>query len=186
MLSNRLPADRIAVHVIAPYCIEIILKELEIILFISCSTKVSNHGNKKLFPILVQYFSTSEGISVKFLYLDVLPNEKTETVVAFIIKILSNFKLHSKWIAFGGDNCNLNFGGLNRKGDLNVFKYLKAQMNENLIGIGCPIHIVHNAAKHGIDLLPFDVESIVMKVFNHFSVYTVRTESLKDFCSFVL
>lgn len=183
--SARTKTRSITVHVIAPYCIELILKELDSILFISFSTDASNHGNKKIFPLLIQYFSTTEGICVKLIYLDALPNETAQTVVEYIVKILTKYNLTNKSVAFGADNCNTNFGGLRRKGDINVFKFLKNQINDNLIGIGCNVHILHNSAKQGIDLLPFDVESIVMKIFNHFACYTVRTETLKDFCNFV-
>lgn len=30
-----------------------------------------------------------------------------------------------------------------------------------------------------------DVESVIMKIFNYFSIYTVRTEALKEFCDYV-
>jgi hypothetical protein len=33
--------------------------------------------------------------------------------------------------------------------------------------------------------LSSDVEAIVVKIFNYFSIYTIRTEKLKDYCEFV-
>jgi len=46
-------------------------------------------------------------------------------------------------------------------------------------------HIIHNAAKKGLETLSIDVQLIIMKIYNHFSVYTVQTEELKEFCEFV-
>ncbi|CAH1098872.1 unnamed protein product [Psylliodes chrysocephalus] len=34
-------------------------------------------------------------------------------------------------------------------------------------------------------ILSLDVEVIILKIFNDFAIYTVRTEKLKVFCSFV-
>lgn len=54
-----------------------------------------------------------------------------------------------------------------------------------MLGVGCPAHILHNAIHHGVDQFDmFDIESIILKIYNYFSIYTVRTESLKDFCEF--
>lgn len=183
--SAKTKTRAIATNVISPYCLRMILKSITEISFISISTDASNHGNIKIFPLLIQYFSVTDGISTKLLYLDALKNETSETITAFIIKNLENSNLKAKCIAFSADNTNTNFGGRRRKGCQNVYKLLKKEISQHLIGIGCPIHILHNAAKHGIDLLQFDVEAIAMKIYSTFSIYTVRSESLKEFCSFV-
>lgn len=97
-------------------------------------------------------------------------------------------KIQSKCFAFAGDNANVNFGGINRKdgkNGKNVFSQLKVMLKKPLVGLGCPAHVLHNCIQHGADLMPVDVEAIVLKVFNYFAVYTVRTEALKDFCEFV-
>lgn len=72
-----------------------------------------------------------------------------------------------------------------RAGKNNVYAKLEAAGNTQLIGIGCPAHILHNAIRFGMDVLPIDLESIIEKVFNYFSIYTVRSETLKEFCDFV-
>jgi hypothetical protein len=46
------------------------------------------------------------------------------------------------------------------------------------------MHILHNAAKHGLKLLSFDVEMLVMKVFNEFSSSAKKIDELKDFFLF--
>lgn len=84
-------------------------------------------------------------------------------------------------VAFCGDNCPTNFGSRERGGQRNVFFRLK-QWILDLIGIGCAAHIVHNALKCACDGMPFDVECIVVKIYSHFYMYTVRVEALKTLC----
>ena len=88
-------------------------------------------------------------------------------------------------MAFGGDNCNANFGGLHRRGKNNVFTKLRDQANMKMEGIGCPAHILHNTMQTSADILSCDIEAVIVKLFTYFSIYTVRTERLKDFCDFV-
>ena len=51
-----------------------------------------------------------------------------------------------------------------------------------LIPVGCPAHILHNAAEKGAELLTVDIETIVLKIGSHFKSQTGRTNSLKQFC----
>jgi len=103
-----------------------------------------------------------------------------------LIQTLNKYKLGDKCIAFVGDNTNTNFGGINRKEGCNIFTNLKNNLNKELVCIGCPAHILHNSIHHGVDQLDnIDIDSIVLKIFNYFSIYTVRTEKLKEFCDFV-
>lgn len=170
-------------NVIAPFCIQQIVNSIQSIQFLSVATDASNHGSLKLFPILIQFFDYKTGINSKLIYLDQLPNETSETISTYLINTLNKFDITKKCIAFAADNCNTNFGGINRLGEKNVFNKLNVGLGKELIGIGCPVHIIHNAAKHGLESLPFDVEMISLKIFNFFSSYTVRTETLKTFCS---
>lgn len=57
--------------------------------------------------------------------------------------------------------------------------------NSLLVGVGCPAHIVHNTKQHGCDQLSLDIDLIVMKVYNYFSIDTIRHEKLKEFCDSV-
>lgn len=42
-----------------------------------------------------------------------------------------------------------------------------------------------NAIYHGCDTLPVDADIIIVKIYNYFSIYTVRTERLRDFSEFL-
>jgi hypothetical protein len=74
---------------------------------------------------------------------------------------------------------------VNRNGTNNIFHKLKVEIGKDIEGIGCPAHILHNTVSTAADRLSTDVEAIVGKIFNYFSIYTIRTEKLKDLCEFV-
>ena len=80
----RTKCESIAIHVIAPYAereLEIQLKESH---FITIMTDASNHGNTKLFPILVRFFQPYEGICVKILDFQSQPGETSDIIVNYL------------------------------------------------------------------------------------------------------
>ncbi|CAB4054986.1 unnamed protein product [Lepeophtheirus salmonis] len=82
------------------------------------------------------------------------------------------------------DNCSTNFGEIQRPEEgRDVFANLKKQ-NKSLIGVGCPAHILNTCVHHGADTLDVDIENIIFKMYQHFHIYTVRTESLMEYCEF--
>ncbi|KAL0902496.1 hypothetical protein ABMA27_000350 [Loxostege sticticalis] len=171
-------------NVLSPLLIAELKSDLTNVAFISVSTDASNHGSTKLFPIVIQYLDIQKnGITSKLLEIECTENKTSDTIVEIILKQLREHDLLSKCVAFSGDNCNTNFGGNSRAGTKNVFYKLKGQLNPNVVGVGCSAHVLHNAIHHGCDTLPIDVESIIMKIYNIFSIYTVRTEALKEFCA---
>lgn len=181
---NRTKATAIVKNVLSPLSIAELKSDLTNVAFISVSTDASNHGSTKLFPIVIQYFDKQKnGITSKLLEIECTENETSDTIVEIILKQLREHDLLSKCVAFSGDNCNTNFGGNSRAGTNNVFYKLKGQLNPNIVGVGCSAHVLHNAIHHGCDTLAIDVESIIMKIYNFFSIYTVRTEALKEFCA---
>lgn len=84
-------------------------------------------------------------------------------------------------MCFCADNAKVNFGGESRGGENNVYYRLKETF-PHLIGVGCVAHIEHNALKHACDVMPFDVECVIVKVYSHFYRNTVRVTALKKFC----
>lgn len=187
LTCSRTKTEAIINNVLAPYSIDLIVKNLEKIPFISISTDSSNHGSQKLFPLILQYFDYEKsGIEVKLIALQETTNEKAETVKNVILEVLDKHNLRRKLSAFVGDNAKVNFGGINRGGSNNIFHLLKEEVNSELIGIGCPAHILHNTAQHGMGQLElYDVDILVFKIFRYFSIYTVRTNELKEFCEYV-
>lgn len=181
----RTKTEAIVMNVIAPLSIESVLAEISQTAYVSISTDASNHGSLKVFPILLQYYTKENGLQVRLLDVKSLENETSDSITEMLTTFMKEHNLTDKCIAFSGDNCNTNYGGKKRAGKNNVYAKLKAAGNTQLIGIGCPAHILHNAIRFGMDVLPIDLESIIEKVFNYFSIYSVRTETLKEFCDFV-
>ena len=139
-----------------------------------------------LFPIVIQYFDWQKGgLQSKLIEVKSTTNECAVTIATEIKNTLREKGLFEKCVSFTGDNCNTNFGGLRRKetGN-NVFAHLKKD-KPSLVGIGCPAHILNNCIHHGVNQLSIDIESVIYKIYQHFSIYTVRTEALKEYCDFV-
>ena len=65
-----------------------------------------------------------------------------------------------------------------------IFNHLKDEVSA-LVGVGCPAHILHNCLHHGVNQMSLGLQSIIYKTYQHFCVYTVHTEELKDYCVFV-
>lgn len=143
----------------------------------------SNHGNKKIYPILVRFFQPYEGVQVKILDLQDQRGETSDIIVNYVVQVLTNHSLAAKVVAFCGDNANVNFGGAARRGSNNVLVKLQSSLEKTLIGIGCGAHIIHNAIKSAADGLPVDYECIIVKIYSFFYIYTVRVEALKEFCA---
>ena len=184
--SARTKCSAIIKNVLAPHIIAEVVKDINNSSFYSISTDASNHNAEKIFPLIVQYFSRKNGLQIKLLRVKSLPNETSETISNFCRESLIELGLDvKKCVAFGGDNTNTNFGGRLRKGTNNVFLKVKESMNDSMEGVGCPAHILHNAAHTAANVLSIDVEVIVVKAFSYSRIYTVRTEKLKEFCDFV-
>lgn len=109
------------------------------------------------------------------------PGETSDIIVNLLNAAMNKFNIKQKLVAFCGDNAACNFGNLERTGRNNAFYKLK-QLYPGLIGVGCAAHIVHNTLKKACDKMPFDVEMIVVKIYSHFYLFTVRVANLKDFC----
>lgn len=92
------------------------------------------------------------------------------------MNVLKKYNLSSKIVAFSGNNCNIYFGGVLRKGTNNVFAILNDKLKKNISGIGCAVHILYNAMHSNVDILPTDIELIINKIFQYFHIYTVRKE----------
>ena len=57
----------------------------------------------------------------------------------------------------------------------NKIMFFKAKDNvkRDLVVIGCTVHIIHNCLQHTVDTLPICVESLVVKIYKSFDIYTV-------------
>lgn len=184
--TARTKATALINNVLSPHSVSTCVSELENIPFYGVSTDASNHKAEKIFPLLIQYFKEDCGITTKIIKVSSLKNETSETITSYCLTSLAEVNLPlDKCTSFCGDNTNTNFGGVNRKGVNNIFHKLQGSLGKDIEGIGCPAHVLHNTASCAADVLAVDVETIVVKLFNYFSIYTIRTEELKHFCEFV-
>ncbi|KAL3125559.1 hypothetical protein niasHT_009692 [Heterodera trifolii] len=117
-----------------------------------------------------------KGIQIRLLDLECLPGETSEQVFEWIKHILKKHKLNiENLVAFCGDNTPANFGSSDHTGTNNVFQKLKS-LRGNLITVGCPAHVLHNAARRSADNLPIDIEKDKMilpellDIMSHFKV----------------
>ncbi|KAF2888911.1 hypothetical protein ILUMI_17263 [Ignelater luminosus] len=178
----RTKSEAIIKRVLAPFAFDALTQELETSHFVSIFSDASNHKDIKLFPTLVRYFNTQNGISIKIIDVTSAPGETAEIISNLLLKVLDKNNLRNKLVAYCADNANTNFEGVSKKGNKNVFNKLKQNVPQKLIGIGCAAHIIHNTIQTAADLLPVDVDSVINKIYSHFYIFTVRVESLKTFC----
>lgn len=85
-------------------------------------------------------------------------------------------------VALCADNTNCNFGGAARRGRNNIFHKMQDFLDKKLIGVNCVTHILNNCVQTASDLLPVDVEVLIIKIYSFFYIYTVRVEKLKEIC----
>lgn len=173
--------EAIATTVFAPFARDELKKDLSDRKFLTVLTDASNKGSVKMMPVLVRYFIPTIGVRVKMLNLTSQKGETSLIISDLIKSTAEKLEIGEKIVGFCADNCPTNFGSSERGGCNNVFYRLR-QWRPSLIGIGCAAHIVHNALKASCDELPFDIECLVVKIYSHFYIYTVRVEALKEIC----
>ena len=183
----RTKVEAIVNNVLSPMTVQYALNDIQEhgVMYLGVATDGSNHQSIKLFPIVIQYFDwINGGLQSKLLEVRSTTNETFLTIANEVKETLTKMDLFEKCVSFTGDNCNTNFGGLARRKGNNVFSRLKNDV-PNLVGIGCPAHILNNCLHHGTNQMSIDIESIIYKTYQYFCIYTVRTEELKTYCEFV-
>lgn len=182
MSCGRTKAEALVTEVLAPKAVQEVinkLKSAENPRPFSIQTDASNKGNRKMFPLAVQFFTAESGVMNKLIDFVENPDESAEGIVTTIRSSLGNLGLTLDHVsAFSADNSNVNYGIHN-----SVFSKLKSS-NSDLLRGNCHAHIVHNTIKYALDQLSVDIENVVLKVYSFFSISAKRRESLKEFCAF--
>lgn len=180
----RTKCEAIVTNVFAPYASSILQDDLSERNFVCISTDASNHGYTKMIPVVVRYFNPTVGVNVKMIDFTSQKGETSEIIASLIRTTVEKKKLVEKMVGFCGDNCATNFGSQYRGGRNNVYYRLK-HWRPSLVGVGCAAHIVHNSIKSACDMMPYDIEAVVVKIYKHFYIHTVRVEALKEFCDMI-
>ena len=178
----RTKSEAIVKKILAPYSLSLCVADLKETNFISIYTDQSNHSEIKCLPILVRYFSKFTGTSVRLIDFKSIQSETSFVLSENVLSTIKNFNLEQKIIALCADNTNTNFGGAARKGENNLHFKLKDQLNPNIIGIGCSAHIINNTIQTAVDLFPVEIDTVIIKIYSFFYIYTIRVESLMQFC----
>lgn len=180
---GKTKAAAIAHNVLAPASLQAHLKYLtEKNVFYSISSDASNHKNRKMFPLVLRYYCPGDDSNndVKCFLLDFyeVANETAAAIFESIKVKLNKFGLKLDNITgYSGDNANVNFGCNN-----SVFTRLHGE-NENILPLKCPTHLIHNSVHYALDRCPFDVENVVLKTYNFFSIHAKRSQILYEFCT---
>lgn len=177
-------ASAIVSGVFEPMILAQIKQELEEAHFVSISTDASNHKEIKMFPVIIRFFSPTEGIKIRLIEFTELKSEDGEHIFNMLKATFVEWGFGHKIICFCADNCPTNFGKVDRaNGKLNVFTRLQNELNENLIGMGCLAHILHNAPQNAcLAVLPFDVQNLLVLLYKQFYISTKQTDNLKKLC----
>lgn len=178
---GRTKIQAIARNVFGPFAIDMLKTELSKVSYVSLLTDASTHGNTKMMPVLVRFFSPTKGAFVKMLDLTTQKGETSKIISDLVKTTAQKNEIVDKLVAFCADNCPTNFGSADRGGNNNVYYHLR-QWRPSLLGMGCAANIVHNALKHASDLLPIDIENIVVKIYSKFYRSTLQVEALKALC----
>lgn len=181
---GKTKCEAIILNVLAPLALEELNFDLSHANFVALSMDASNKNEVKLVPLIVRYFKQESGVQIKLLDFKSLPGETAEILSNHLMGVVKENKLEEKVVGFCGDNCNTNFGGVKRRGKNNVFTLIQREFGRSINGIGCGAHIVHNTIQTAVDVLPIEIEALVVKIYKYFHIYTVRVTKLKEFCEF--
>jgi hypothetical protein len=132
--------------------------------FVTITIDASNRKEVKIVQCVVRYFLPEQGVKVKLLDFQSVPGETSEILTKYLLSVIKNHDLSKKVVGFCGDNSNTTFGGVKRNGENNVHSRLKKEMGRNIVGVGCGARIVHNCLQTAVDVLPIEVEALVVNI----------------------
>lgn len=181
---GRTKAESIVENILAPKSIHIVLDELGVnnnqVIPFSLANDASNKGNKKMFPVAVQYFHLEKGIQNRIIDFYEDPCENSEAITTRLLNCLQKYKLElSNVSSYSADNASVNYGK-----NKSVYKKL-TDLNPKILKSNCNCHVIHNAARHACKALSLDVENLVLKIYAEFSISSKRVKELKECFDFL-
>lgn len=178
-------ATAILTGVLEPMIISQLQNELNEASFVCISTDTSSHNEVTMYPVIARYFLPLKGVKTRLIEFSNMYSEKGADIFGVLQACWENWKIKNKIKMFLADNCPTNFGTSDREhGKLNVFTRLKKELGDNLVGIGCLAHILHNAPDDACSaVLPFDIQNVLVLIYKQFYKSTKQTEALKLICN---
>lgn len=161
--------------------LQMLTTQLESANFVTLCCDSSNHGNLKIFPVIVRFFSFDTGVQTKLIDVFQLEDETGLTLFHTLEAVWTKFNLQHKVMCLTADSCPTNFGGVTRGGDQNLFARMQKKFNNRLVGVGCNLHLAHKSIENSCHKFQtfFDIEATVVNIYNHFSKHTVRNTRLQ-------
>lgn len=177
-------ASAIVTGVFEPMILNQIQLELNEAMYVCLGTDTSSHKEVTMYPIIARYFLPLEGIKTRLIDFSNLFSETGKDIFGVLKTTWEKYNIREKVSSYSADNCKTNFGNVDREGGkLNVFTRLKEALGNNLVGVGCTAHILHNAPEDAcLNALPFDIQHILVLIYKQFYTSTKQTEALKQFC----
>lgn len=177
-------ASAIVTGVLEPMILAQIKTELDKAQFVCLSTDTSSHKEITMYPVIARYFLPLEGVKTRLIDFSNIFRETGADIFDVLKSNWENWQIKNKVKVFCGDNCPTNFGKSDREhGKLNVYARLKSALGDDLIGIGCILHILHNTPDDACSsVLPFDIQHILVLIYKQFYHSTKQTEELKSIC----
>lgn len=177
---GRTKAASYVENVLGPKAQEMCIGDLKNVFFFSIGSDASNKGNKKLFPVVVRYFSKTSGIVDALLDFYNDNDESSEAIAHQLKSIIENNELSLCSVSsYAADNASVNYGKHS-----SVYQKLKLN-NPNIVQANCNCHVLNNCVKYALKGFAFDVESFVIKTYNSFASSAKKSEALRDFCDFL-
>nr|XP_057944009.1 uncharacterized protein LOC131138794 [Doryrhamphus excisus] len=175
--SARTKTEAIINAVIAPHSVDVALESLAQIPYCGVSADWGDHGAGRISPVLVQYFDWKNGgMQSKLIEVSNDPS---------IRETLERSDILAKCVAFTGDTCNTMFRPQVEAFSIHADLQSSLQ-NQAVMGVGCPAHVLNNCVYYGANTLDVDIESIILKIYQYFHMYSVRTEPLGQYCEFAV
>lgn len=144
------------------------------------STDSSCHNEITMYPVIARYFLPLEGVRTRLIDFSNMYRETGADIFDLLKSSWETWNIKNKIKMFCGDNCPTNFGNSDRSGKCNVFSRLKDALGDDLIGVGCLAHILHNTPDDACSsVLPFDIQHVLVLIYKQFYYSTKQTEALE-------
>ena len=179
---GRTKSEALIANVLCPHSIEMVTNEMNFpkSIFYSVSTDASNKGNLKHYPLALRYFLKSFGTKNRVIDFYVCSEETSDSISSNILSRLEHNQMNIQYlISYGADNAAVNYGKHH-----SVFTNLR-QLCPKLISSNCNCHVIHNSARFGCKVMSRDIELLVIKIFNEFSISAKRVKELKSCFEFL-
>ncbi|CAF2959711.1 unnamed protein product [Rotaria sp. Silwood2] len=183
LVANSLSCARtksisIVLNVSSPYFTQQLLGNLKKSTFFPLLYDASNKGNTKVFPICVQFLS-STGVKIGIVDLIDAVDEPTIEIFANARQLFMDNGLDIYGLtALGVDNTNVNIGN-----NHSVYSLFKDELPNVLKG-NCYSHILPNSVKYAHNELLIDGEKVLISLCYHYLRSAKRVDELKQYYGF--